>query len=365
VIQFTISIALITGTIIVYGQMNFMRSQNLGFDKDHIMVINTNGDPAKDAFKQSLSDIPAVKSSALSSSVPGSGNPGAYSEIENRKGDLQIANLDLYFVDYDYIPHLKIQMVAGRAFSKEFGTDTTKAMVLNEKAVKLFGYSSPQDAIGKRFKQWGREGKIIGVAKDFHFRSLQEEIKPLSMRIEPGGCNLVSVNVDGKNLSANIAAIENKWKTLVPNRPFSYFFLDEYFDRQYSSEMRFGNLFLYFAILAIFISCLGLLGLASFSTLQRTREVGIRKVMGASVTGIVNLLSKEFLVLPVISFFIASPIAWLGMYRWLQDFSYRIPINWLVFVLSGMIALVIALITVSFHAVKAARANPVISLRTE
>jgi putative ABC transport system permease protein len=365
IIQFSISIALITGTLIVYRQMNYMRSQSLGFNNDHMLVMETNGDPAKDAFKQSLADIPAVRSTSLSSSVPGSGNPGAYSEIENKKGDMQIANLDLYFVDFDYIPNLKIQMVAGRSFSKEFGTDTSQAMVINERAVKLFGYSSPQEAVGRKFRQWGREGKIIGVAKDFHFRSLQTEIKPLSMRIEPGGCHLVAANISGNNVPATIAAIENKWKSIIPNRPFTYYFLDEYFDRQYRGEMRFGNLFLYFAILAIFISCLGLLGLASYSTFQRTREIGIRKVMGASVSGIVHLLSKEFLTLLLVAFVIASPIAWWVMHNWLQDFSYRIGMSWWMFILSGTIAFVIALLTVSFQAVKAAVANPVNSLRTE
>jgi putative ABC transport system permease protein len=365
IVQFSISIALITGTIIVYRQMNYMRSQSLGFNKDQMLVMETNGDPGINAFKQSLADIPLVKSTSLSSSVPGSDNPGAYSEIENKKGDLQIANLDLYFVDFDYIPNLKMQMLAGRPFSKEFGTDTSQAMVLNERAVKLFGYSSPQEAVGRKFKQWGREGKIIGVVKDFHFKSLQEEIKPLSMRIEPGGCHLVAANIDGKNIAATLAAIENKWKTIIPNRPFSYYFLDEFFDRQYRSEMRFGNLFLYFAILAIFISCLGLLGLASYSTFQRTREIGIRKVMGASVSGIVHLLSKEFLMLLLAAFIIASPVAWWVMHNWLQDFSYRIGISWWMFILSGGIAFVIALVTVSFEAIKAAVANPVKSLRTE
>jgi putative ABC transport system permease protein len=365
IVQFSISIALITGTIIVYRQMNYMRNQSLGFNKDQMLVIETNGDPAKNAFKQSISGIPGVKSVSLSSSVPGSGNPGAYSEIENKKGDLQIANLDLYFVDFDYIPNLKIQMVAGRAFDKEFATDTTQAMVVNERAVKLFGYSSPQEAVGRRFKQWGREGKIIGVAKDFHFRSLQKEIKPLSMRIEPEGCSLVSANIEGNNIPSTLAAIQKQWDRIIPARPFNYFFLDEYFDRQYRSEIRFGNLFLYFAILAIFISCLGLLGLASYSTFQRTREIGIRKVMGASVSTIVHLLSKEFLLLLVVSFIIASPVAWWVMYTWLQDFSYRIGISWWMFILSGTIAFIIALLTVSFQAIKAAIANPVNSLRTE
>jgi putative ABC transport system permease protein len=365
VAQFSISVALIIGTIVVYNQMNYMRSRDLGFSKDQMMVMDTNGDPGKEAFRQAITGIPAVKATAMSSSVPGSGNPGAYSEIENKKGELQIANLDLYYVDFDYINLFKIKMAAGRPFSKDFMTDTTQAMILNEAAVKMFGYSSPQQAIGRRFKQWGREGKIIGVTKDFHFRALQEPIKPLSMRIEPGGSNLVSVNIAAANLPATIAAIENKWKTLIPNRPFSYFFLDEYFNKQYRGEEKFGKLFLNFAILAIFISCLGLLGLASYSTMQRTKEIGIRKVMGASVKGIINLLSKEFLTLVVLSFFIAMPVAWYFMHAWLKDFAYRTDISWWVFVLAGILALLIAITTVSFQAIKAAIANPVKSLRTE
>jgi putative ABC transport system permease protein len=365
VAQFTISIALIIATIVVYNQMTYMQNQDLGFSKDQMMIIDTHGDKAKTAFKQSLSSLPGVKSTASSSSVPGGGNPGAYSEIENNKGDLQIANLDLYFVDFDYINQFKIKMVAGRGFSKEFGTDTTQAMVLNEAAVKLFGYSSPQDAIGKRFKQWGREGKIIGVMKNFHFKSLQQDIKPLSMRIEPDRWDLVTVNISASNVPATIAAIENKWKASISNRPFSYYFLDEFFDKQYKSEQRFGKLFLNFAILAIIISCLGLLGLASYSTLQRTKEIGIRKVLGASVSGIVNLLSTEFLVLVIISFAIAAPVAGFFMHKWLQDFAYHTSLNFWVFIIAGISALTIALFTVSFQAVRAAIANPVTSLRSE
>jgi putative ABC transport system permease protein len=363
--QFTISIALIIATIIVYNQMNYMRTQDLGFSKDQMMVIDTNGDPAKEAFVQAVKELPNVKSTAMSGSVPGGGNPDAYSEIENKKGDLQIANLDLYFVDFDYINLYKIKMVAGRGFSRNFMTDTTQAMVLNEAAVKMFGYTSPEQAVGKRFKQWGREGKIIGVMKDFHYHSLQEEIKPLSMRIEPGGNNLISLNVSAANLPKTIAAVESKWKSLIPARPFSYYFLDEFFDRQYRSEIRFGQLFLNFAILAIFISCLGLLGLASYSTIQRTKEIGIRKVMGASVTNIVNLLSKDFLKLVGISFLVAAPVAWYFMHQWLKDFAYRVDVSWWIFLIAGVAAVLIALFTISFQAIKAAIANPVKSLRSE
>lgn len=365
VAQFSISIALIIGTIIVYRQMNFMRSQDLGFSKDQTLIIDTNGDPAREAFKQALTTIPAVRSVSLSSSVPGTGNAGAYSEIENNKGDLQVANLDVYFVDFDYLKQYDMKVVAGRAFSRDFLTDTTQAMILNETAVKLFGYTSPREAIGRRFKQWGREGKIIGVIKDFHFRSLQEEIKPLTMRIEPDRNDMVSAKIDAANLPATLAAIESKWKTIIPNRPYSYTFLDELFDRQYRAEERFGRLFLNFAILAIFISCLGLLGLAAYSTMQRTKEIGIRKVMGASVTGIVNLLSIDFLKLVLISFFVAAPVAWYYMHQWLQGFAYRTPIVWWIFAVAGIAALVIAIATISFQAIKAAIMNPVKSLRSE
>jgi putative ABC transport system permease protein len=363
--QFTISIALIISTIIVYLQMNFMRSQDLGFSKEQMLVINSNGDPARDAFMHAVEGLPNVKSVSMSSSVPGGGNMGAYSKIQNAKGEMQIANLDLYFVGFDYLKQFDIKMAAGRMFSRQFMTDTTQAMILNEAAVKSFGYRNPQDAVGRDFSQWGRKGKIIGVMKDFHFKSLQEEIKPLSMRIEPDGCSLVSIKLTANNLPSTIAAIENKWNTLIPARPFSYFFLDEMFDEQYKSEQRFGKLFLNFAVLAIIISCLGLLGLASYSTMQRTREIGIRKVLGATIPNIVNLLSKDFLKLVGVAVIIASPIAYFAMHKWLQDFAYRIPISWWIFVVAAVSATVIAILTVSFQAIKAAVSNPVVSLRAE
>lgn len=366
VAQFSISIALIIGTIVVYDQMDFMQNRDLGFSKEQTLVMDTNGDPGKEALKQAVQSLPGVKSATLSASIPGGGNSGAYSEIENKKGDLQIANLDLYFVDFDYLNQFKIKMVAGRPFQREFmSTDTAQSMILNEEAVKLFGYSSPQQAIGRRFKQWGREGKIIGVMKDFHYRSLQEKIKPLSMRVELKNLNLVSVKLEAGNVKSTIAAIESKWKELIPNRPFSYLFLDEFFDRQYRSEQRFGKLFLNFAVLAIFISCLGLLGLASYSTYQRTREIGIRKVLGASTPGIVNMLSKDFMKLVLISFVIAAPVAWYFMHSWLQNFAYQITIQWWIFALAGLLAVLVAIVTISFQAIKAAMSNPVKSLRSE
>lgn len=365
VVQFTIATGLIIGTLVVYNQLTYMRSQDLGFDKDQKLVMDTQGDSAKLVLKEEVSRLPGVLSTAMAGSVPGGGNPGAYSQIENAKGDMQIANLDLYFVDFDYIPQLKIKMAAGRPFSRQFMTDTTQAMILNEAAVKLFGYRSPREAIGRKFSQWGRTGTIIGVVRDFHFRSLQEVIKPLSIRIEPRGCDLLSVSIDARHIPATIAAIEGKWKELIPDKPFSYFFLDEFFDKQYRAEDRFGKLFLYFAFLAIFISCLGLMGLASYSTVQRTKEIGIRKVIGASVSQIVFLLSRDFLQLVLLAFVVASPLAWLFLHGWLGGFAYRIDIYWWIFAAAGLLALLIAVLTVSFQAVKAALVNPVKSLRTE
>jgi putative ABC transport system permease protein len=363
--QFAISTALIIGTIIVYTQMQYMRSRDLGFKKDQVLVVDTNGDDKRETFQKLVANLPKVKATTLSGSVPGGGHQGAYSEVENAKGDLQIANLDLYYVDFDYIPFYDIKMAAGRPFDRAYKTDSNNAMILNEAAVKLLGYHSPQDAVGKRFKQWGHEGQIIGVIKDFHYHSLQSPIKPLTMRMDWGRFGLLSVKLDPTNTPSTIAAIEKEFKTAIPNRPFSYYFMDEFFDRQYRSEERFGRLFLNFAALAIFISCLGLLGLASYSTMQRTREIGIRKVMGASVSNIINLLSKEFLNLVIISFFIAAPVAWYFMNKWLLDFAYRTKISWWVFAGAGILAVLIAVITISVQAFKAAVANPVKSLRTE
>jgi putative ABC transport system permease protein len=365
VTQFAISIALIIGTIIVYLQMNYMHNKDLGFNKEQMLVIDTHGDPGKEALKDAIARMPKVNAVTMSSGIPGGSTNGAYSEIQNKQGEMQVANLDLYSVDYDFLKEYDIKVLAGRGFSRDFGTDTTKAMVINEKAAKLFGYATPAEAIGRSYRQWGREGVIIGVVKDFHFRSLQEDIKPLTMRIEPHDCEVISLKIAPGNFSGTLTAIEGKWRAIMPNRPFSYYFLDEFFDRQYRAEERFGKLFFNFALLAIIISCLGLLGLASYSALQRTREIGIRKVMGASVTDIVQLLSRDFLKLVLISFVIATPVAWYFMHKWLQVFAYRISIGWWIFAVSGIIALLIAIGTISYQALKAALADPIKSMRAE
>ncbi len=365
VVQFTISIALIIGTIVIYNQMEFMRNQDLGFSKEHALVIPTESGTSSRAIRNRISQIPTVKSTALTSSVPGSGNPAAYSEIENKNGELQVANIDLYIVDEDYLDMMGMHVIAGRGFSRDFASDSSQAMVINEKTVSLLGYSKAEDAIGARYQQWGSNGQVIGVVKDFNFRSLQSDITPLTMRLNPVSTNLITVKVEGQNTAQTLDAIENVWKEMKPADTFEYYFLDELFEAQYAAEEDFGNLFLSFALLAIFISCLGLLGLAAYSTIQRKKEIGIRKIIGASVSGIVNLLSKEFIKLVGIAFLIATPIAWFVMKNWLEDFAYRIDIEWWMLLMAGALAIIIALVTVSFQAITAAIANPVNVLRSE
>ncbi len=365
VVQFTVSTALIIGTFIVYSQLHYMRSRDLGFNKEQTLVVNTQRDPHQQAFRQQILGLPGVSSAVLSGSIPGWGNWIAYTNIQNSHGDIQAASLDLNLVDFGFLEQYNLKLLAGRYFSKDIATDTMQAMIINEKAVSLFGYTTPQAAIGRKFDQWGKKGRIIGVIKDFHFDGLQQEIKPLSICLGPSDCKLLSIKLSTTNLPTTIAAIRSAWNDMHSTHDFDYFFLDEFFDRQYRSEEHFGNLFLNFAALAILISCLGLLGLASYSTLQRTKEIGVRRVLGASVTGVVRLLSADFLKLVAIAFLISCPIAWLAMHRWLLDFAYRTPLSWWVFAGSGLVAIVIAFATIGYQAIKAAMASPVKSLRSE
>jgi putative ABC transport system permease protein len=285
--------------------------------------------------------------------------------MENRKGESQTENLNLYLVDFDYLRQHRMALVAGRDFSPAFATDSTRAMIINESAAKDLGYANPHDAIGRRFKSFGREGRIVGVMKDFNYYSLHDAISPLGMLISPLDAQLLSVHVNTAGLPATIARIEAAWKKIMPGRPLNYYFEDEFFNRQYQDENRFGRLFVNFSVLAILISCLGLLGLASYSTLQRTKEIGIRKVLGASVTAIVRLLSGEFLRLVVLAMLVAIPLCWFFMHRWLADYYYRISFPWWLLVLAGGLAILITFLTIGFQTIRAALANPAKVLKTE
>ncbi|WP_109301830.1 ABC transporter permease [Aquimarina sp. AU474] len=363
--QFTISIALIIGTIIIYNQMHFMRNQELGFNKSHTVMLPVTVSSPQQKLKDNIDDISGVLSTTLASTAPGVYNNSAYSIIQNNNGEEQVANINAYFVDHDFIPQYGLKIVAGREFSREFVTDSAEGMVINEKAAQLLGYTTPKDALGANFSQWGKSGRIIGVIQDFHFQSLQENIQPLTITIKPDETDLLAIKISGQNVQQVVTEIQSTWETILPNDSFDYYFLDEEFDKQYRAQDRFGNLFLNFAVLAILISCLGLLGLAAYTILQRKREIGVRKVLGASVAEVVKLLSKDFMKLVTVAFLIASPIAWYIMNDWLSDFAYRISMQWWMFILAGTCALIIALATVSFHAIKASLANPVKSLRTE
>lgn len=365
IVQFTIAIGLIIATLVVYFQLNYMRNQDLGFSKEQKLVMDTRADSAKMAFKQSLASIPGVLSTTMANFAPGMQYYPNQVQLEDAKGDMQTLSACAYMVDFDYLTQLHMSVVAGRNFNSAFATDSVQAMILNETAVRQLGYSSPAAALNKRFELFGHKGLVIGVVKDFHLRSLQEPIRPIVMTVYPRACDLIYATIDSRRTPETVAAVTAKWKQLIPDRPFSYFFLDAFFDRQYRSEIRFGRLFLNFAILAIFISCLGLMGLAAYSTLQRTKEIGVRKVVGASVGNIVFLLSKDFLKLVGWAFLIATPLAWLFVNAWLQGFAYRIGGYWWIFALAGLTALLIALVTVSFQAIRAALADPVKSLRWE
>lgn len=368
VAQFAISIILIVGTAVVYTQLDYMRNQTLGFKKDQMLVIDFRFDGAVqqkiETFKQQLGNHPKVQSVSASSSVPGENNNGAFSEIENPAGDMQASNVNLFYVDHDFLNQYQMPLAAGRAFSRDFATDTA-ALIVNEALVRSYGYASPEDIIGKRFAQWGVEGPIVGVVKDYHFRSLQQAIEPMTIRLEPTNARFLSLNIASDDMPRTVAALEQQWQTLAPQRPFNYFFLDEAFNQQYRAEVRFGELFIYFAGLAIFIACLGLLGLISYTIVQRTQEIGIRKVLGASESSIVRLLSKDFLALVLVAFVVAVPVAWYALDQWLADFAYRVAMPWWIFALAGLLATLIAMLTVSFQSVRAATANPVDSLRIE
>lgn len=364
--QFSISIILIVATIVVYQQLHFMQNHELGFKKDHNLVIdfqyNEQVVDHYESLKDKLAAIPGVATASISSSIPGRSNHLFPTKIENIGNEMQEFQSDTYFVDYDFLKQYQISVIAGRAFSKDFTTDLKEAILINETAVKSLGFSDPAQVIGKHFSQLNANGLVIGVVKDFHFRSFQEAVQPLTLRVAPGFFTFLTLNVSSQNMPESIKMIESQWKTLVPDLPLIYFFADEAYNDQYRDEQRFGKLFICFATLAILISCLGLLGLSALSITQRTREIGVRKVMGASVRGIVRLLSVDFIKLVFVSTFIAIPVAWFGMDRWLRDFAYRIDMPWWAFILAGFIAVVIAVATVSFQAIKAALMNPVKSL---
>ena len=370
VFQFTLSIALIAGTAIVYTQLKFVNRHDLGFQKDQMVILNFEGDEKVqqniETIKRAITDQPGVIAASSSRAVPGEFLPNAGTQIQTPDGKMENQGPLIYEIDFDFIPTYHIPLVAGRAYSRSYLTDSAQSMVINEAAAKVYGYTRPADAVGKKFSQWGRTGTIIGVVKDFNFRSLHQAVEPLTLRYGyPYSLNRISVSVKGDNIPGTLASIRKVWDKLVPQRPFLYHFLDESFGEQYQADQHFGQLFTFFSCLAICIACLGLFGLSTFMAQQRVKEIGIRKVLGSSVGGIVMLLSKDFIKLILLAMVIAVPLCWLAMNQWLQGFAYRITIGPVVFIEAGTIALGVALVTIAWQSARAAMGNPIDSLRNE
>jgi putative ABC transport system permease protein len=369
-LQFAISIILIICTAIVFSQMRYMQRKSLGFDKEHIVNLPyvTELNDKYDAFRTELLANSNIKNLGRSSRIPTGRLLDAMGASIKRGDSLTPVTADVKFVvsDQDFISTYGVKILAGRGFSRNFSTDTA-AFLINEAATKVLGFKSNEDVIGKDFGYGGRRGKVVGVFNDFHFESMHQKIVPLVLFI-PRNANSygrISVKVSGSNIPAALSHIETTWKKFLPDAPYQFTFLDENFERLYKAEERQKTLFTTFACLAIFIACLGLFGLSAFAISQRIKEIGIRKVLGADVSTIVTLLSKDFLKLVAISAIVAFPVAWYFMNNWLQDFAYRISMPWWIFIIAGIVAAFIALITISFQAIKAAISNPVKSLRTE
>ncbi len=364
IVQFSISILLIICTVIISDQIVFMKNKKLGFEKEHLFIVRTRGDLRHnyESAKNEMLKNPEILAVTQTSIIPtrGASYSGPVTDWVGKKPD---ENIQWYMiaVGYDYLETLNIEIAQGRFFSKEFAVDPS-SVVVNERAANSMGKGSP---LGRQFTFWGKKYRIMGVVKDYHFSPMQFSLKPLILAYMPEDFRYFVIKIDSKRISAAIASIERVCKKFAPEYPFEYRFLDEEYDAMYRTEQRVGTIFRSFAILAIVISCLGLFGLASFLAEQRTKEIGIRKVLGASVNEIVLLLSKEFTKWVVVANLIAWPIAYYAMNRWLKGFAHRISIGMGPFVAAALLAVVIALLTVIYQAVKAALTDPAEALRYE
>jgi putative ABC transport system permease protein len=367
IFQFAISIFLIAGTLVVFEQLKFFQNKRLGFEKEQVLVVHNPGALGDNVtpFKEALRTNSTIINVSGSNTLPGR----SFSNIGfGAEGVEKSFTLNLCVCDYDFLETLKLEMAQGRSFSKEFPTDS-HAAVLNEKAAKLLGWENP---IGKKINNWALDRGdfiVIGVIKDYHYESLHQEIRPQALFLSGGYYknteSYISVRLNTENVSETVQYVGNTWNDFAPGKPFEYSFLDKDYDNLYINEKQTRSLFSIFSALAIFIACLGLFGLASFVADRKTKEIGIRKVLGASVPRIVNHLNKSFLKWVLIANLIAWPTAWYFMNQWLENFAYRIGLTWWVFVLAAALALLIALMTVSFQTIKAAIKNPADSLRYE
>jgi len=369
VFQFAVSGALIVATLVTYQQLHFMQNKKIGFDRDQVLVIQDSYmlGQNESAFKQQLQKDSRVMEASLSANIPvGMSNMDGtiiYAKRENDKEAHAEIPANIYHVDEDYLKTLGMELKEGRFFSKAFSTDSS-AVLINETAARDLGLGKTSP-IGKTIVRSGQhEFTIIGVVKDFHYASARQKIAPLMMLLGRNSGAII-VKIKATDAADVIASFRKQWDAFHPAAPFTYSFLDERFAFLYEAEQKTSQLFTVFAVISIVIACLGLFGLAAFTAEQRTKEIGVRKVLGASVGSIIALLSKDFLKLVLIAILLAVPVAWFAMHRWLQDFAYRIDLEWWVFVLAGLLAVVIALLTISSQSLKAALMDPVKSLRSE
>ncbi len=365
--QFAIAVLLIICTTVVYNQMRHVQDFKLGYSREQVVLMPAAGDStAFESARQQLIQHTGIVDVARSSRIPTGRLLDGQTAFVMRGSELAPmgAMIKGLAIDEQFIPTYQIEMLAGRNLSREHPSDRTGAFILNESAAKMLGWDDPSDAVGNVFAYGDRKGQIIGVTKDFHFESLHQEVVPLAMGMD-GGYAWWSIRRSGGDVSAALFHLESVWKARFPDNPFRYEFLDDRFGALYEKEQTQQVLFSIFAGIAIFISCLGLLGLSMYMAELRMKEIGIRKVLGASVLGIVQLLSKDFLKLVLIAIFIAAPIAWWLMNNWLDDFAYRVTLQWWMFAVAGLVAMIIALATVGWQAIRAAMANPVESLRDE
>ena len=367
--QFVLSITLIAGTLLVFDQLTFISNVKLGFDKEEMLKIDFNfNDNIKqhlESVKNEFRNIPGIASSAAANTVPGEHPTNLFSSIEIEVGRMIETNINTNFVDHDFIPNYGIELVAGRAFSRDFTADDSTAFVINESAMKHFGWASPEIAIGRAVSQRGKNGRIIGVVQDFHYNSLHHKVEPLLMHIDVDALRSLSIKIASDNIPLVVAEIEKQWKLLAPGLPFQYSFLDQDYDYLYRAEKQLSKVVSVFSSLAIFVACLGLLGLTVFSVERRFKEIGIRKVLGASVTNVVFLMSHEFIKLILIALILAIPITYFVISGWLENFSQRIAINPFVFVIAGGGTVLVAWLVISLISIKAAQLNPVDTLRNE
>lgn len=372
VFQFVISASLVVGTLVVLDQLRYMQQQNLGFDKDAILVVNSArvNSPNPDAFetmKNELKKLAVIENVTMTNALPGHpGWQGQVSYPEGKSGDAAVS-VEYMAIDEDYVNALGLNLIAGKAFSKDHEADMKEGLILNESAVASYGWSSPQDALDKRIESPSGypEGRVIGVVKDYHQLGLQQKIGPMVMDYFPKQGYLYAIRFKASDTQYLLTSVQDLWKKSFPGYDFNYFFLDEDFEKQYQSEQRLANVFTLFAGVTIVIAAIGLIGLVSFMVVAKTKEIGVRKVLGAGVFSITKLLSKEFVVLVIVANVLAVPLAWYFANQWLKTFAYRTELNPLLFIWTTLIAITITLLAVGYQTVRAASADPVKSLRYE